>query len=754
VAHPSVGGGRIQHDERVIVHETRPVQPRAASPLVGVVLATALTGILWLLMALLNSGAASAAPARPVVNRFTQPDSSTFKARLVGDEWSNGYETLRGYTVVKNRRSGYWEYAVRNNGRLVPSGRQAGQAAPSGLRRHLREKLSGREAVAARSHSRFAQDSPNVGSQPAIVLLVDYVNQAATTTEAQWASKFFGTTNSVNDYYDEVSYNQLDFPAAAESFGTANNGVVGWLRLASNHPNTDQNIDAVNRNIVKAAIQASDPFVNDSTFDTNGNGSIQRRELHISVIVGGHETSYGGPGQSCGNSVWGHNWALFGSEAPTADGKQVGSDATGGGYTQFGEKHCWSGDPTDDHMATIGIMVHEMGHDLNLPDLYDTNGGSDGIGEWSVMASGSWTTTGSNPAGFSPVHMDAFSKWYEGWLTPTQITGAQTGVQLSQMSNNADVYQLLDNPGSPAVDWTFQQNPGTGEYFLVENRQLSGYDAGLPGCGLLIWHIDETRTATNSANATEARKLVDLEEADGLNELDSDADFEAGDNGDPYRGPKFFDATSNPNSNLYSGTPSNVTVNNVGSTCAATMTADMAVEEVQTFGLTVAKGGTGTGTVTSSPSGINCGGDCNQEYVEDTVVTLTATPTNGSRFDGWTGDCTGTSCQVTMDAARNVTANFTGATTTTLSITKTDSKIKTSGQVQPNHAGDQVTVTLYKRRANGTWRRIATKTATLNSSSRYAKSFSRPSSGSCKITSKFAADADHLSSKVTKQFRC
>src|SRR3712207_7293034 len=56
------------------------------------------------------------------------------------------------------------------------------------------------------------------------------------------------------------------------------------------------------------------------------------------------------------------------------------------------------------------------------------------------------------------------------------------------------------------------------EYFLVENRQHVGYDAALPGCGLLVWHIDETRTSSNSANADEKLKLVDLEEADGRSE--------------------------------------------------------------------------------------------------------------------------------------------------------------------------------------------------------------------------------------------
>jgi M6 family metalloprotease-like protein len=729
------------------VDGTRSFQSRDVSPFLGLLLASAFTGILWLVVAVLYAGTASAVPARQVVNQFTQPDGSTFKARLVGDEWSNGYETLRGYTIVKNTQSGYWEYAVRSGGKLVASGRPAHQSAPSGLKRHVRKELTGQVAAAARVHHGFAEpDSPNVGSQPAIVLLVDYDNQPGTTTEANWASKFFGATNSVNDYYDEVSYGLLDFPAAAETSGTPNNGVVGWLRLSGNHPNNEGNIDDRNRSITRNAIIKSNPFVDYSSFDSNSDGAIQRSELHITVIVAGYETSYDNP---CGRSVWGHNWGLGGTVTPPiVDGVTVGGVRTDGGYNQFGERHCTTDDPSDDHMATIGIMVHEMGHDLNLPDLYDTDGGSIGIGEWSVMAAGSWTAANStDPAGSSPVHMDAFSKWYEGWLTPTQIHGNQGDVELTEMSSAADVYQLLTNPR--AVDWTFNQRSGAGEYFLVENRQLSGYDAGLPGCGVLIWHIDETRRSDNFANATESRKLVDLEEADGFNHLDNGTNL--GDDGDPYRGLSFFGATSNPNSNLYSGAPSNVIVNNISSMCAATMSADI----VAPFGLTVAKGGTGTGTVTSSAIGINCGADCTQDYTEGNVVTLTATPTNGSRFDGWTGDCTGAaSCQVTMDAARNVTATFTGPTTTTLSITKTDSKIKASGQVQPAHVGNQVTVTLYKRRANGTWGRIATNIATLKSSSRYTKSFSRPSSGSCKITTRFAADSDHLGSRVTKQFRC
>ena len=78
------------------------------------------------------------------------------------------------------------------------------------------------------------------------------------------------------------------------------------------------------------------------------------------------------------------------------------------------------------------------------------------------------------------------------------------------------------------------------------------------------------------------------------------------------------------------------------------------------YTLTVAKAGTGSGTVTSSPAGISCGADCSEPYNSGTVVTLSQTATAGSTFAGWSGACTGTgACQVTMDAAKSVTATFT-----------------------------------------------------------------------------------------------
>jgi len=120
-----------------------------------------------------------------------------------------------------------------------------------------------------------------------------------------------------------------------------------------------------------------------------------------------------------------------------------------------------------------------------------------------------------------------------------------------------------------------------------------------------------------------------------------------------------------------------------------------------TFGLTVTKAGAGSGTVTSSPSGINCGSICSANYSSGTSVTLTAATASGSTFGGWSGACSGTgACTVSMTAARSVTATFnSSATTRSLSVTKMGSG---TGTVTSSPAGINCGSTCAANFANGT----------------------------------------------------
>ena len=328
--------------------------------------------------------------------------------------------------------------------------------------------------------------------------------------------------------------------------------------------NTGSVTSSANQLIVKNALIAADPYVNYASYDTNSDGYISINELHLVVVVAGYEAAY----NTSTPSIWAHRWSLNDVTPPTLDGKILGEYSHNGGYAQFGEIH-------GDHPATIGIMAHELGHDITWPDLYDTDGSSDGVGRWSIMGSGNWNYTDSTRPGNSPALPDAWLKWYQGWITPTTVSGTLTNQAIPQAETNSTAFLLRPNSGG--VNWEFGQYSGTGEFFLVENRQLTGYDAGLPGCGLLIWHIDESVTYTNSANDNEYHPLVKLMQADGLDQL-MDGGGERGDPGDPFPGSAnntAFTYSSVPNSRLYSGSDSLASVTAISAGCAATKTATL-----------------------------------------------------------------------------------------------------------------------------------------------------------------------------------
>ncbi|MBI3802256.1 MAG: hypothetical protein HY282_00650 [Nitrospirae bacterium] len=169
-----------------------------------------------------------------------------------------------------------------------------------------------------------------------------------------------------------------------------------------------------------------------------------------------------------------------------------------------------------------------------------------------------------------------------------------------------------------------------------------------------------------------------------------------------------------------------------GNTCTVTMNATKSVTatfNVQNFALNVTKGGTGSGAVTSSPTGIDCGATCTANFNFGANVTLTATPSANSDFTGWSGACTGTGpCTVTMDAARSVTATFT-LKTFSLSVAKTGSG---TGTVASSPAGINCGATCSASYNSGT---SVTLTATADANSLFTGwSGACSGTGSCVVT--------------------
>lgn len=236
----------------------------------------------------------------------------------------------------------------------------------------------------------------------------------------------------------------------------------------------------------------------------------------------------------------------------------------------------------EQNASPFGVFCHEFGHQLGLPDLYDTAGNSEGIGNWSLMASGAWN---GSPQGSLPSYFDAWCKVKLDWVTPQLVTDILIHQSIPQAEINPVTYKLWNN----TMD--------TKEYFLVENRQ----GAYLPGKGLLIWHIDDNiwdnNPDSNSYNTNPLHYMVALEQADGRRDLEKFPNPHAinrGDAGDPYPGNtsnRYFDNLSNPNSHTYSGVHTYISVENI-SNSSETMTADLSVFPPV---MIAANGGTVTG---------------------------------------------------------------------------------------------------------------------------------------------------------------
>ncbi len=382
-----------------------------------------------------------------------------------------------------------------------------------------------------------------------LVLLVDFSDRNSQVAPVFFDSLVFSQTqSSVRRFYAENSYATLDLVTI--NYPT----VTGWSRAPQTlawYANGGYGFGAYPQNaqkLVEDVVTLADPLVNFANYDNDANGFVDG----LAVVHAGRGAEYtGNP-----NDIWSHKWAI----SPRAvDGVLV--------FDYSMEPEYWVS-PGD---MTIGVFCHEFGHAFGLPDLYDrdtTGGSSQGIGRWSVMAGGTWN--GPLNRGESPAHFDAWCKTQLGFAVAGVITNNQTGVKIpNSQESNAGIFRL----------WT---NGSIGqEYYLVENRKRTGYDAALPAAGLLIWHIDESRS-TNSypwypPNNPANHYKVALVQADNLWQLEQN--INGGNGGDPYPGSavnRNFNASTAPNSNGYNGANSLVQVLNV-SNSGDTMTADLFV---------------------------------------------------------------------------------------------------------------------------------------------------------------------------------
>ncbi len=136
----------------------------------------------------------------------------------------------------------------------------------------------------------------------------------------------------------------------------------------------------------------------------------------------------------------------------------------------------------------IGVYCHEFGHNLGLPDLYNTNTGKTILGPWSLMDKGLWN---GHPPGSSPSHMDAWSKIQLGFISESMIATANPGVTTTYTIETTElagtnVHAVIVPVGSDLTT--------PAQYYIIEVRSGIGFDAALPSSGVLLLYIDTTQS--------------------------------------------------------------------------------------------------------------------------------------------------------------------------------------------------------------------------------------------------------------------
>lgn len=383
-----------------------------------------------------------------------------------------------------------------------------------------------RESIAAAA----AERAPLTGAVRVVVVLADFEDKNMTAIQEHFEELFFSLGamphGSVREYFREATHGLVDIVGE----------VVGPVRLPKKlswYANGNYGIgrpsgEARAHLMARDTAITADPSINYAPYDNDGNGFV---DAFIVVHAG-----RGGEVTGDSGDIWSHKWVL--PNAYNADGARIFAYLT---------------IPED---AKIGVCAHELGHLVfGFPDLYDIDGSSEGVGNWCLMGGGSW-----GGGGDVPTHPSAWCKVDQGWATVANVTGSTT-LSLPDVKNSHQVHRL----------WTGGL-PGS-EYFLLENRQRTGYDVSLPGDGMLIWHIDEHQPD----NSDETRYLVGLVQADDERELEFGVN--RGDAGDAYPGSSgntAFGAATAPRSHSHAGAPTGVSVTGI-SASGPTMTATVQV---------------------------------------------------------------------------------------------------------------------------------------------------------------------------------
>ncbi len=438
--------------------------------------------------------------ATPYPITITQVDGSEITIRLHGDEFFSYKTTLDGYTLLANS-DGILTYAqIDSTGNLISSGVKANNIE----KRLNKEKLFIKNITpnlnfnkqnlvnrtlrvrAVISNLNIQASYPKTGSPKSLVILVNFSDNSYTVSSPQTAFTNLlnqdnystnGGTGSARDYFMASTYGK--FSPTFDVVGPYS--LPQTLEYYGRNDSQGQDINAVQM-IVDACSVANTAGLDFTQYDTDNDGIID----NVFVYFAGYNEAE----RAVTNTIWPHRWGVYpgsnytGTTASiTFDGKRLRD------YACTSELRSSSGS----NMCGIGTFCHEFGHVLGLPDYYDTsNTQTHTLDYWNIMDAGAYLNNGRTPPTYS-----VYDRFYLGYFTPEQIKSPsfltlkpiyQGKTQPSNTNNQAYLFSSATHNLNGA-------NPSPTEFFMVEYRKKTGWDAYLPAEGMLIWHIDYNKTA-------------------------------------------------------------------------------------------------------------------------------------------------------------------------------------------------------------------------------------------------------------------
>ncbi len=458
-----------------------------------------------------------AVPAKRGVIEVEQPDGTTLSIILTGDEWFNYATTADGY-LLTNGANGQWEYAKWENNEVVSLGVKAqNEMARTALDRATIAKvgkftLKAEEANALRAKQRQMVSPRTVGEGPnpvprAIVILVNFsdVSFRSMNTPDKFTNKLnqdnYNGVGSAKNYFEDASYGKYspDFDVFGPYTLDNNRAYYGGGRPDARP--YQMVVDAYTKLVNDKSVN-----IDLSDYDSDGDTHID----NIFIYYAGNNEAEGGS-QDC---IWPHKSQLFfnGELRPGVDGLVTQKGYTVDRYACTSEL---KGSSSVGEMCGIGTFCHEFTHVLGLPDVYDTDNhhGWKTSGDWDIMDAGAYNGGGHVPAGYT-----AYERFYMDWVKPTVLNSAGD-YELAVSSSSDSAAYIISYSGAHNMNGAF---PNPQVFYLLENRLLEGWDAHIPGKGMVATRInfDKSVWQANSPNNDKTNLRIDIIEADGINNHD------------------------------------------------------------------------------------------------------------------------------------------------------------------------------------------------------------------------------------------